>query len=61
MQQLVRLFLAHLVEHAHDELETIYNPFVNFAGVYALAEQEAQCLLNRRGQTERPGIDAQQS
>ena len=48
-------------KHAHDELETLYNPFVNFAGVYALAAQEAQCLLNRRGQTERPGIDAQQS
>ncbi|MBQ1603019.1 MAG: hypothetical protein II079_04035 [Oscillospiraceae bacterium] len=48
-------------KHAHDELETLYNPFVNFAGVYALAAQEAQCLLNRRGQTERPGVDAQLS
>lgn len=36
-------------KRAHDELEAIYNPFVDFAGVCGLAEQEAQRLLARRG------------
>lgn len=32
---------------AHDALEKVYNPFVDFDGVYDLAHSEAQRLLNR--------------
>ena len=31
----------------HDALEAAYNPFVDFDGVYALAEREAEGLLSR--------------
>lgn len=33
----------------HDALEAAYNPCVDFAGVYALAEQEAERVLRRLG------------
>ena len=32
----------------HDTLEQAYNPFVDFDGVYALAEDEANRLLDRK-------------
>lgn len=35
-------------KHSHDALEAAYNPFVDFDGVYALAEQEAQRILGER-------------
>ncbi len=39
-------------KRAHDALEAVYNPCVNFGGVYALAAEEAQRLLKARRQPE---------
>ena len=34
-------------KRAHDALESVYNPMVDFDGVYELAHTEAQRLIDR--------------